>query len=308
MEDFAITAVRRLPFPRFLSCIRYRDTIVLQGAPILGAVFAMGGVTSDKIAALIVFAIASLLLTAHIFALNDWAGAGSDLSDPNKAPGVCLSRGVSRRQLLFLAVVLLLSSLLLLCFLGARPFTLSLLIAGLSFLYSGPALPAKGVPLLSSLTHLVGGELHFLLGYSVFAPLDASGACIAFFFALSFTAGHLTQEARDHDGDTRNGIKTNAVVFGRSQAFFRGPAALHGGLRVSVRACHRRVRPASLELGGRCVATPHVLVAEDNRRRPELPKCQLVAGALPDSVRGHRIFDGRRANARAALEGRSSLP
>ena len=222
MEDFAITAVRRPPFPRFLSCIRYRDTIVLQGAPILGAVFAMGGVTADKVAALIVFAIASLLLTAHIFALNDWAGVGSDLSDPNKAPGVCLSRGVSRGQLFFLAVVLLLSSLLLLCFLGARPFTLALLIAGLSFLYSGPALAAKGVPLLSSLTHLVGGELHFLFGYSVFAPLDASSACIAFFFALSFTAGHLTQEARDHDGDAGNGIKTNAVVFGRSQAFFAG--------------------------------------------------------------------------------------
>jgi 4-hydroxybenzoate polyprenyltransferase len=222
MEDFAVTAFPQAPFARFLSCIRYRDTIILQGAPILGAVFAMGHATVDKLVALGVFAVASLLLTAHIFALNDWAGAGSDLTDPNKAPAVCLTRGVSRKQLLLLAIVFLLSSLLLLRLLGGRPFALALWIAGLSLLYSGPALQTKGVPLLSSLTHLAGGELHFLLGYSVFAPLDTLGARIAFFFALSFTAGHLTQEARDYDGDGGSGIKTNAVVFGRSQAFFAG--------------------------------------------------------------------------------------
>lgn len=222
MEDFAIRVVRHGPFARFLSCVRYRDIIALQGAPILGAVFAFGDMAFDKLLVFIVFAIASLLLTAHVFALNDWAGAGSDLNDPNKAAGVCVSRGVSRKQLLYFAILLLLSSLLLFSFLGPRTLVLASLIAGLSFLYSVPALQAKGVPLLSSLTHLVGGELHFLLGYSVFAPLDGFAARIAFFFALSFTAGHLTQEARDHDGDSGSGINTNAVAFGRCQAFVAG--------------------------------------------------------------------------------------
>ena len=35
-----------------------------------------------------------------------------------------------------------------------------------------------------------------------------------------FAAGHLNQEVRDYAGDLLNGIRTNAVAFGRRRAFF----------------------------------------------------------------------------------------
>src|SRR5713101_6809280 len=35
-----------------------------------------------------------------------------------------------------------------------------------------------------------------------------------------FAAGHLTQEVRDHDGDSTCGIRTNAVSFGKQRAFW----------------------------------------------------------------------------------------
>jgi 4-hydroxybenzoate polyprenyltransferase len=69
------------------------------------------------------------------------------------------------------------------------------------------------------MAHLAGGILHFLLGYSLGHALDGRGLAIAAFFALIFTAGHLTQEVRDHEGDAVNGIRTNAVIFGQRRTF-----------------------------------------------------------------------------------------
>ena len=42
---------------------------------------------------------------------------------------------------------------------------------------------------------------------------------LATFFALTFAAGHLTQEIRDHQGDVLNAIRTNAVIFGQRRTF-----------------------------------------------------------------------------------------
>jgi 4-hydroxybenzoate polyprenyltransferase len=42
---------------------------------------------------------------------------------------------------------------------------------------------------------------------------------VATFFALTFAAGHLTQEVRDHQGDVLNTIRTNAVIFGPRRTF-----------------------------------------------------------------------------------------
>jgi len=209
---------------RYLSCLRYGDILVLQGSPLLGAVFAMGEVTAAKAAALAVFAAASCCLVAHIFVLNDWSGMSADLRDPTRTAGVFATRGVGRREIGYLGMALLAASLLLFGRLGARPLGIALAIAVLSALYSGPAYHAKGIPLLNSGLHFAGGVLHFLLGYSLFSVIDRRGLEIACFFALAFTAGHLTQEARDYDGDRLNGIRTNAVVFGKTRSFAAGLA------------------------------------------------------------------------------------
>ncbi len=209
---------------RYLSCLRWREILVLQGSPLLGAAFAMGEVTAGRVAALAVLTAASCCLVAHIFVLNDWAGMSADLRDPNKRAGVFAARGIGRREVGWLWLALLVASAALCGWLGPRPLAIALAIAGLSALYSVPAYHAKGIPLLNSALHLAGGILHFLLGYSLFSAIDRRGLEIACFFALVFVAGHLTQEVRDHDGDRLNGIKTNAVIFGKTATFAAGLA------------------------------------------------------------------------------------
>jgi 4-hydroxybenzoate polyprenyltransferase len=206
----------------YLRCIRYQEVLVLQGSPLLGAVFARPGLSLDTVMSAGLLAAASVLLVAHIWSFNDWAGAALDANDPNKSADVFGTRGVSRRGLAVLSLILLAGSLALLALLPRQTMLLGMVIALLGGLYSHPYFNAKGTAVVSSLPHLVGGALHFLLGYSVFAAIDRPGTLLALFFALTFTAGHLNQEVRDHEGDRLNGIRTNAVVFGRGAAFAAG--------------------------------------------------------------------------------------
>ena len=204
---------------RYLSCLRLQEILVLQGSPLLGAVFAIRHPTAANLGPLAILTVANVLLMAHIFMLNDWSGLTTDLADPNKAAGVFTARGVGRKEIGGLTAGLLALSLLLFSRLGLSTLCLSLAIAILSALYSLPRFNWKGRPLLSSAAHLAGGVLHFLLGYSLGSAIDGRGLAIASFFALTFAAGHLTQELRDHQGDVLNAIRTNAVAFGQRRTF-----------------------------------------------------------------------------------------
>ncbi len=209
---------------RLLSCLRYREILVLQGAPLLGAATAVGTPTVGRLAAIAVLAAANFLLVAHVFALNDWAGADADLNDTNRLGGVFAAKGIRRRQVLRLWIGLLALSLALFATLGARPLAIAAAIALCSFLYSHSSSPAKGIPVLGSLLHLVGGMLHFLLGVSLFRAAGGADLALALFFGLVFMAGHLNQEVRDAEVDAGNGIRTNAVAFGKKAAFLAGLA------------------------------------------------------------------------------------
>jgi 4-hydroxybenzoate polyprenyltransferase len=206
----------------YLRCIRYRDVLLLQGAPFFGVAFALRSLAGIAQGDLVVFAVASVLLVAHIFSLNDWAGAAADRNDCRKEAQTFLTRGVTPGAVLALSLVLLATSLSLFALLRVQTLLFAVAIALLGALYSHPAFNAKGSPVLSSMPHLVGGTLHFLLGYSLFAAIDGRSLEVALYFALTFTAGHLNQEVRDHDGDLRNGIRTNAVRFGKARAFWAG--------------------------------------------------------------------------------------
>jgi 4-hydroxybenzoate polyprenyltransferase len=204
---------------RYFSWLRLQDILVLQGSPLLGAAFAIRHPRMQDLAPLATLVVANVFLVTHIFMLNDWSGLKTDLADPNKAAGVFTARGVGRREMAALTAGLLVLSLVLFSRLGPITLALSLAIAALSALYSLPRFHWKGRPLLNSATHVAGGILHFLLGYSVGSAIDGRGVAMATFFALIFAAGHLTQEIRDHQGDSINGIRTNAVIFGPRRTF-----------------------------------------------------------------------------------------
>jgi 4-hydroxybenzoate polyprenyltransferase len=206
----------------YLACIRYRDVLILQGSPLLGVAFSVHVLSLEAAARVALFTLASMLLVAQIFSLNDWAGVALDSNDPNKSAAVFVTRGLARRDVAALSAGLLIASLLSFAVLGNQTLLLAIAIAALGAVYSLPGLNAKGIPVVSSMPHLLGGALHFLLGYSLFAPVDGRAALIGLFFALTFTAGHLNQEVRDYEGDRLNGIRTNAVAFGKQAAFVAG--------------------------------------------------------------------------------------
>lgn len=209
----------RAPAVRYLSSLRLQEILVLQGSPLLGALCAIPAPGPESLGPLMILAAANLSLVAHIFLLNDWAGLSTDRTDPNKAASVFTTRGVGRHEIGSLSVALLALGLLLFSRLGPRTLGLSLAIVTVSALYSLPRFHWKGRPLLSSAAHLVGGALHFLLGYSLGRAVDGRGLAIATFFGVTFAAGHLMQEVRDHQGDALNAIRTNAVIFGQRRTF-----------------------------------------------------------------------------------------
>jgi len=197
-----------------LRHIRFDEVFVLQGTPLMGALFSMSALTTVHFETLFVFLIGSILLVAHVFTLNDWADIAHGLkaADPQ----------VSSLRLFWFSLFLLVTSLLVFALIDLRVVILAVIVAVLGFFYSHPKLNFKGTPIASSLPHLIGGVFHFLLGYAVFTPIDQRGIFIALFFALTFAAGHLNHEVRDFNLDQKNRARTNAVAFGKRATFVAG--------------------------------------------------------------------------------------
>ncbi|HWA88105.1 MAG TPA: UbiA family prenyltransferase [Opitutus sp.] len=189
---------------RLIPRVRWREVLLLQGAPLLGAAFAAGKMDAHKLPALALLAVADVLLVAHVWTLNDW----SDHRAARDAKG-----------LLRLSLAMLAAALALFAPLGATVWLLAAAIAFVGYLYSHSHVNTKEAPLLSSASHIAGGVLHFLLGWALFARIGPRALLLASFFALVFTAGHATQEVQDYDDDRRRGIRTNAVVFGKKRVF-----------------------------------------------------------------------------------------
>ncbi|MER8376037.1 UbiA family prenyltransferase [Mesorhizobium sp. M1406] len=207
---------------RWLSCIRIDEVAALQATPFIGAVCSVGAMSAGHLLTGAIVMAGNLCLMAHVFVLNDWSGIFSDLKDPDRASRTFAARGMSRTEVGYMAGSLLAISLLLVGLIGTRTLLIAATIAGLSALYSSPTLHLKGAPLFSSALHFVGGCMHFLLGYTAFGAINAQGVVVSCFFGLVFTAGHFTHEARDYEVDLLNGIRTNAVAFGKTQSFVAG--------------------------------------------------------------------------------------
>ena len=204
---------------RYGSCFRTLEIVALQGSPLLGFALAVHHPTAESVHPLVLLVAANICLVAHIFLINDWADISMDHADPNKVDRIFMAASVSRNEIAVLMIALLVLSLFLFSRLGGIPLYLAVAIAVASALYSLPPFRWKGRPILSSVLHLVGGAFHFLLGYSVASVIDGHAVAIAIFFALTFAAGHLTQEVRDHQQDAQSEIRTNAVIFGRRCTF-----------------------------------------------------------------------------------------
>jgi 4-hydroxybenzoate polyprenyltransferase len=204
---------------RHFASTRALEVLVLQASPILGCFLGGFSLKPSGVIRLGFLLVGSIALTAHVFVFNDWAGHRSDIRDPRRSTPVFARRGISRRQVACVATALLIFANVAFAAVGRPAVLIGAVIAALSVLYSSSPRFGKSTPVVASINHLLGGALHFLLGYTLSRPLDASGLIISLFFGLVFAGGHLNQEVRDYEGDLLNGIRTSAVVFGCRRAF-----------------------------------------------------------------------------------------
>lgn len=204
---------------RHFASTRAPEVLALQASPLLGSILGGFSLEGYGVIRLGFLLIGSLALTAHIFVFNDWAGYSSDIRDPQRATLVFARQGISRRQVAYVAIALFIFANVAFAAVGSSAILLSAAIAALSLLYSCSPSFGKSTPIVGSLHHLLGGALHFLLGYTLAHALDANGLVISLFFGLVFAGGHLNQEVRDYTGDLLNGIRTSAVVFGCRRTF-----------------------------------------------------------------------------------------
>ena len=196
------------------------EVLALQASPILGIV--LGGFRLERTGVIRpgLLCLGSLALTAHVFVLNDWAGHRTDIRDPRRGTTLAFARrGITSRRMARVAIALLIFANVAFALIGSTALLFGAGIAALSLLYSCAPKFGKSTPIWASVNHLIGGALHFLLGYTLVRALDARGLMISLFFGLVFAGGHFNQEVRDYESDLLNGIRTSAVAFGCRRAF-----------------------------------------------------------------------------------------
>jgi 4-hydroxybenzoate polyprenyltransferase len=203
----------------YFADTRAVEVLALQASPLLGISLSNYSAETSGVIRPVLLLFGSLSLTAHIFFINDLAGHCTDIHDPRRTKEVFTERGISKLQVSYVATVPLILAIVAFAAVGGPALLLGAAIAILSLLYSRSSSFGKGTPIMSSINHLLGGALHFLLGYTLAHPFDLNGLLIGLFFGLVFAGGHLNQEVRDYEGDLLNGIRTNAVVFGRRRTF-----------------------------------------------------------------------------------------
>jgi 4-hydroxybenzoate polyprenyltransferase len=204
---------------RHFVATRGVEVCALQGSPLLGAYLGGLGLNGGDLSRLALLAVGSIALTAHVFLFNDWADYSWDVRDLRRAGVGSGGYGVPRDQIARLAIALLVLAEIAFAGLGTSAVLFGTAIAVLSLLYSLSPRLGKSTPIAASLNHLIGGALHFLLGYSVARAVDARGVVLSLIFGLVFAAGHLNQEVRDYESDLANGVGTVAVRFGCRRGF-----------------------------------------------------------------------------------------
>jgi 4-hydroxybenzoate polyprenyltransferase len=202
---------------RHFASTRGVEVCALQASPLLG--ISLGGVGLEEVTRAGLLLLGSTALTAHVFVFNDWAGYSSDARDLRRASLGAGGDSISRDEIARVAVALLILANAAFAAVGASAMLFGAAIATLSLLYSFSSSLGKSTPIAASLNHLIGGGLHFLLGYTMLRAVDARGVALSLMFGLVFAAGHVNQEVRDYEFDLANAIRTSAVAFGCRRAF-----------------------------------------------------------------------------------------
>jgi 4-hydroxybenzoate polyprenyltransferase len=204
---------------KHLASTRWLEVCVLQASPLLGCYLGARGHLEHSVGELALLLVGSTALTAHVFVFNDWADYDDDARDPRRDTRGADGYRITRDEIAHVAVALAVVALVTLAAVSTTALLIGAAIAALGIVYSFSPVLGKRAPIAASLNHVIGGALHFLLGYTVVSAVDARGVALSLFFGLVFASGHLNQEVRDYESDLAGGVPTSAVTFGRRTCF-----------------------------------------------------------------------------------------
>ena len=267
-----------------------------------GPVSAASASTAGSVGRLGLLLLGSIALTAHVFVFNDWAGYSSDTRDPRRASLGADGYGISRDQIARVAIALLIVASVAFAVVGTPAMLFGAAIAALSLLYSFSPSLGKSTPIAASLNHLIGGALHFLLGYTLVRAVDARGVALSLFFGLVFAAGHLNQEVRDYEFDLANGIRTSAVAFGCRRGFLASFCLFTAAYLLIVGLAALGVLPKILLLSAVVVAGARAMVASGAAAWPGVRDGAVDAAPVPVALRVGRSRDARPMSTTPAAE------
>jgi len=199
--------------------LRLGESALLQGTPFFGIVFGLDNWLHHYELVLMTLA-GSFLITNGIFILNDITDLKHDTLSKSQINRSSYLAKIGVRKLIAIVSFNCVVGLLLIVIANyvSAWYACGILLAGMT--YSLEPFRSKEIPIASSLTHLIGGLLHFLVGFSLGDGPVVNGILIGIFFGGIFMAGHFIQEIRDYETDIASGITTNAVYFGRQKTFY----------------------------------------------------------------------------------------
>ena len=213
---------------KIIRTIRFLDSAVFLAPAIIGIVLSFKHISLNciNLFSLSLYLLAIYLLAIHVFLFNDWSDFERDLKDQNK-----ISKHLHFKSLKYLGFASVFSGIFPLCiflFFSYKSFVIAGVLLILSILYSSNWLfkHGKNTPGYSSLLHITGGTLSFVLGYIYNGGFEKFILITGLTFGFFLTGGHLFQEIQDIEGDKINNLLTTAIVLGKKKSFFLGLSSL----------------------------------------------------------------------------------
>lgn len=198
-----------------LRATRMKEILLMTGFSFIGMLFvpAEGLSMWNK---LIPSSIAILFYVMAVFFLNSYAGYEGDAQSKRLNH---VSR-VSKQSYLTLTAL----SIIIFCLCAYMTSLQLLLVMSASiilwFAYYLKPIQLKSILFGGTVAHLLGGILHFHMGYTAFSPASTESVLVSVFFALILCSGHFNHEIMDAEDDRNSGHLTTTVRLGVDTALY----------------------------------------------------------------------------------------
>jgi len=194
---------------QFLIPLRFAEVLIMSGFFLIGYVYAIDLFSFTNPSFWQLFA-GVVIYILSVYFLNSYF----DYQDDQQNPRLTYLATFKRNHYLVLTGLAVLSFSAIFFFLKLTIFLISILSFSLWLMYYKPGIRLKGSFLFGTVIHLVGGILHFHIGYLVASPFSMASLALSFYIAWMLCIGHFHHEIIDYEADKKNDLRTTTVRVG----------------------------------------------------------------------------------------------